>query len=192
MRFLKAALVIQCFFLAAFVAFGQKKEPAKQTPKDLAELVKLPQGPKVDPKALLSLYDAIIDDDAYLASAFHEKKFLGMAKRLGERGTTLLTHKYEKVWGRHSGDFWEGAHTDTSVLNIVTVKIYITNIAGTQTIQKCAQDPKTGKLSIEDVTYDLAAVVTQEYHVKEGGPAMHNATSLGSRIYRHRDTCVWE
>jgi hypothetical protein len=88
MRFLKVALVILCFFLAASVASGQKKEPAKQTPKDLAELVKLPQGLKVDPKALLSLYDAIIEDDAYLASAFREKKFLGMAKRLGERGTT--------------------------------------------------------------------------------------------------------
>ena len=183
-----ATLVILGFFLASLGAFCQSKESPQQAAKALASLVKMKPGLKVDPRAIQGLVDKILEDNAYLAESFGKKEFFALADRLGERGASLLTHKYEKKWGKDSARFWKDSWKEGASLEVVTVGIMVTDIIGTQAVQECLPDPAR----IKSVTYNLAATVVQEFHVKEPAPTKGNATSLGGSIYRHQDTCVWE
>ena len=193
MRIQKAViLVIAGVFLTSLWTFGQTKDLPVQDAKALRALVKLPPGLKVEPNEVQKLADKIIEDNAYLTGNFGGKGFLEIAKRLGERGTSLLTHKYEKIWGKHSAEFWKDSWKEGATLKIVTSNIYITPVLGRKTVQRCASEPMTDKLVIQEATYNLVAVVTQEFHVIEGGAVVHNATSLGGQVYRHRVECVWE
>ena len=183
-----AVLVVVCFFLASLGAFCQSRENPNQTPKALTALVKIKPGLKVEARAIQALADKILEDNAYLAKSFGEKDFIGTAKRLGERGASLVAHNYEKLWGKHSAEFWQASWKDGASLEVVTVGIMVTDIIGRQTVQKCL--PDQSKMLF--VTYDLAATVVQEFHVKEPAPAAGNRTMLCGLVYRHQDTCIWE
>ena len=189
MQFRKAMVLVILFLsLAVLGTFCESQEVANQTPKALTALIIVKPGLKVEPRAIQALADKVLEDNAYLAGSFSRKDFIGMAKRLGERGASLLSHKYEKQWGKHSAEFWQASWKAGASLEVVTVGIMVTDIIGRRTVPKCL--PDEGK--VVPVTYDLAATVVQEFHVKEPAPAAHNATTLGGSIYRHQDTCIWE
>lgn len=183
-----AVLAVLCVCLTSLGAFCESQEVPNQTPKALAALVKVKPGLKVEPRAVQGLIEKILSDNAALAGDFGKKDFIAVARRLGERGASIVTPKYDKLWGKHSAEFWQASWKEGVVFEVVTVGIMITDVIGSQTVQKCL--PEEGKVA--SVTYNLAATVFQEIHVKEGPPAAHNATSLIDLIYRHQDTCVWE
>ncbi len=184
-----ACLAIVCLLLTSLGVFCQTGEISPQTDKVLAGLVKIRPGLKADPKAIQKLVEKIICDNKYLADNFSNRNFIAVAERLGERGTSLLTPKYKKVCGIDSAGFWQASWNEKVKLQIVTIGIMVTDVVGRYAEKRGRLD----KLTFEDVTYDLAAVVVQEFHVIEGGaPVLHNATGIGEEIYRHQDTCVWE
>jgi hypothetical protein len=182
-----ACLVIVCFLLTSLGAFCQSKETPNQTSKALTALVKVKPGLKVEAKAIQALVDKILEDNTFLRDNFANQEYFAVADRLGERGTTLLTHKYEKKLGKDSARFWRDSWKKDASLDVVTVGIMVTDVLGIQKVKKIHGEPGS-----EDPTYDLVATVVQEFHVIEAAPATHNATSLGGSIYRHQDTCVWE
>jgi len=183
-----AVLAVLCVGLTSLGAFCESKDVPNQTPAALTALVKVRPGLKVEPRAVQGLVERILSDNAALAGDFGKKDFIAVAKRLGERGASIVTPKYDKLWGKHSAEFWQLSWKDGAVFEVVTVGIMISDVIGTRTVEKCL--PDEGKVT--SVTYNLAATVIQEIHVKEGPPAAHNATSLAGLIYRHQDTCVWE
>ena len=187
-----ACLVIVCFLLTSLGAFCQTKEVSQQTQEDLKALVKVKRGLEVKPDVIDALVLKILEDEKYLADNFYNKDFIAVAKRLGERGTSLLTPKYEKMWGGNSAEFWRDSAAGGATLLPVVIGIYVTDVVGRQTIDVCAPDSKTKVLTAARITYDYVASVTQEFHVIETGAVKGNATSFGAEIYRHQDTCVWE
>jgi hypothetical protein len=187
-----AALFILGFFLASLWGFGLATELSKQDARALRKLVVLRPGLKVPEEVIGKLLAKISDDNQDLQQYFGKGNYIDVAKRLGERGTSLLTPKYEKMWGKHSAQFWRDSATAGATLEIVPGAIYITDAIGPQKVQVCLPDAKTNTLGSQEINYNLTATVTQEFHVKETSAPMHNATSIGALVYRHRNECVWE
>jgi hypothetical protein len=180
------------FFLASFWAIGEAKEPPKQGPTDIRKLVKVRPGLNVPEDVIMRLVGKIVEDNDNLTADFGGGNFIDVAKRLGKRGTSLLTHDYEKMPGNDSAGFWRDSAKGGAILAPVVDAIYITDVVGRRTVEVCLADAKTGALAPQRLTYDYVAAVTQEFHVIERGAATHNATSFGGQVYRHQDTCIWE
>ena len=187
-----ACLAIVCLLLTSLGVFCQTKEIPPQTDKALAGLVKFRPGIEIDPEVIQKLVDKIIKDNVYLSERFAARDFIAVAERLGERGTSLLTPGYEKMWGGDSAGFWRDSAAGGATLMPVVVAIYITDAVGRQTIDVCVPNPETKVLTPGRITYNYVASVTQEFHVIKSGTVIHNATGVGDEIYRHQDTCVWE
>lgn len=187
-----AALALAGLFLASAFAAGQSKEIGKQDPAAIRKLVKVREGLKVPEDVIRKLIDKIIEDDACLARDFASGNFIDVAGRLHKRGTSLVTHKYEKMAGKDSAAFWRDSAAGGAVFVPIVDAIYITDAIGPQRIELCLPDAKTNALASQWITYEYAASVTQEFHVVESGTAKHNATSFGAQAYRHQDTCIWE
>jgi hypothetical protein len=193
MQFRKTtALMFFGFFLASFWAIGEAKEPPKQGPTDIRKLVKVRPGLNVPEDVIMRLVGKIVEDNDNLTADFAGGNFIDVAKRLDKRGTSLVTHKYEKMSGKDSAAFWRDSAMGGATLAPVVDAIYITDVVGTQTVEVCLPDVKTSALTAQRITYNYVASVTQEFHVIEAGAAKHNATSFGGQVYRHQDTCIWE
>jgi hypothetical protein len=187
-----ATLAILCFFLVSLGAFCQSKEMTQQDPAAIRKLVKVRDGLAVPEDVIKKLIGKILEDNGNLTADFSRGNFIDVAKRLDKRGTSLVTHKYEKLHGKDSAGFWRDSAAGGAALALVVDAIFITDVVGTQTVDVCLPDAKTSALAAQSITYNYIASVTQEFHVIETGAAKGNATSFGAQVYRHQDTCVWE
>jgi hypothetical protein len=185
-------LVIVCFLLMSLGAFCQSKEMTKQDPAAIRKLVKVRDGLAVPEDVIKKLIGKILEDNGNLTADFSRGNFIDVAKRLDKRGTSLVTHKYEKLQGKDSAGFWRDSAAGGAVLAVVVDAIFITDVIGTQTVEVCLPEANTNALIAQRLKYDYVASVTQEFHVIETGAVKGNATSFGALVYRHQDICVWE